>query len=104
MARRDSSNHIGKDASMIPCSFAESNFVLDKPDGTTYDQCEALSVMLGQAAGGLPVVLSCWKLTAEELVEINKTGRVWLTVAGVTMPMAKLDGICPIVRSPEVPG
>ena len=38
-----------------------------------------------------PVVISCWKLTKEELDLINKTGRVYLTVLGETMPPVALD-------------
>ena len=53
--------------------------------------CDALSVWRGLTQGGQPVVISCWKLTKEELEEINKTGRVWLWVHGLTMPPVSLE-------------
>jgi hypothetical protein len=75
---------------MIPTSFDESNHVLDKPKDMAREQCDALSVFVGQTQDGLPVVISCWKLTKEELEQINKTGRVWLWVYGAGMPPVSL--------------
>jgi hypothetical protein len=48
---------------MIPTSFDESNHVLDKPKDMAREQCDALSVFVGQTQDGLPVVISCWKLS-----------------------------------------
>ena len=76
---------------MIPTSFAESNDYLSGPSDMTVEQCAPLSVLRGVFAEvGLPAVISCWKLTKEELDEINRTGRVWLTVYGLTMPPVAL--------------
>ena len=52
-------------------------------------------VFRGQSEDGQPVVVSCFKMTAEELAEVNKTGRVWLIVYGHTMPPVILDGESP---------
>lgn len=55
--------------------------------------CEVLTVLKTQIhleGQNIPVVISCWKLTKEELEEINKTGRVWLTVVGDTMSPVQL--------------
>lgn len=71
---------------MIPTSFDESNAVLDKPKCIGREDCTALSVLRVTDGNGFPVVISCWKLTKEELEEVNKTGRVWLGVLGTTMP------------------
>lgn len=73
-------------------SFPESNHTLDKPPGMTHEQCVSASVFTGQLADGTPVVISCWKVTKAELEEIQRTGRVWLTVVGHTMPPAMLSG------------
>ncbi len=54
-----------------------------------------LSVYRGQQANGVPVVISCWKLTQEELAEFQRTGRVWLTVMGTTMPPVALSALSP---------
>jgi hypothetical protein len=71
---------------MEPAGFDESNVVLDKPPGMTHEECQALQVFRGQDETGSPVVVSCWKVTQAELDEINRTGRVWLTIHGHTMP------------------
>jgi hypothetical protein len=80
---------------MTPASFDESNVVLDKPQDMSYDECDALSVLRTETTEGLPVVISCWKPTKEELDEIIKTGRVWLTIYGYTMPPAYVSGTKP---------
>jgi hypothetical protein len=80
---------------MVPASFDEANTVLGKPSDMTADDCEALSVLRTETVSGLPVVVSCWKLTQKELEEINRTGRVWLLVYGQTMPPVALDGSKP---------
>lgn len=77
---------------MIACSFDESNAVLDKPEDMTCDQCDALSVARAETSQGQPLVISCWKVTREELDEIERTGRVWLCVLGSTMPPVILTG------------
>lgn len=76
---------------MIACSFAESNHVLDKPAGMSREECDALSVFVGNSADGKPVTISCWKLTREELGELNRTGRLWLWIHGHGMPPVSLE-------------
>jgi len=71
---------------MIPASFDESNCVLDKPPDMDRGKCEALSVWRGMSNDQIPMVVSCWKLTRDEVEELVKTGRIWLTVIGTTMP------------------
>ena len=71
---------------MIPASFEESNDYLNPPPGMDLENCSVLSVHRGNTLDGTTVVISCWKLTKEELEEVNRTGRVWLGVMGVTMP------------------
>ena len=66
-------------------SFPEANTVLDPPPGISLDYCYAASVCCGCLEDGRQVVVSCWKPTAEEITEIQRTGRVWLTVWGTTM-------------------
>lgn len=83
---------------MYPSGFDESNAILNPPAGMTADEVAALSIFTGQSADGLPVVITCWKPTLEELLEISETGRVWLTVLGETMPPVALDGFSPFKR------
>lgn len=77
---------------MFPASFDESNHVLGKPEDMSHEDCACLAVFIGEQPNNLPVVVSCWKPTAEELEEINRTGRVWLGIIGHTMPPAWLSG------------
>lgn len=77
---------------MIHCSFDESNAVLDKPANMTYEQCEALSICRATLPDGTPVVVSCCKVTDEELAEIVETRRVWVMHIGVTIPPILVTG------------
>ena len=77
---------------MVPSSFTESNGTLDPPIGVDLDDCEVLSIFRGQLPNKQPVVISCWKLTKEELEEVTRTGRVWLVIWGQTMPPVYISG------------
>lgn len=79
----------------FPAGFDEANGILDKPLGMNYDECECLSVLRANYGNGTPVVISCWKLTLEEMAEVQRTGRVWLAIYGVTMPPAIVHGVKP---------
>lgn len=80
---------------MIASAFDEENTVLGKPDSMTADECDPLSVWRGNLDNGQPVIISCWKMSALELAEVNRTGRVWLVVWGDAMPP-----VCPLGTSP----
>lgn len=86
---------------MEPSSFSESNAVLSKPSNMTDDECSALSTFRGQDEHGHPIIVSCWKITKEELEIITKTGRVWLVVCGVSMPPVMLLGDNPFKPTSE---
>jgi hypothetical protein len=86
---------------MVPASFDAANCVLDKPPEMSYDQCDPLSVLRTKTDGGNPVCISCWKVTKEELEEIIRTGRVWLTVYGFTMPPCALTGEVPFTTEDD---
>lgn len=79
---------------MQPMNFPESNGALSAPAGIGCDKVEPLFVWRGEC-GGSPQVISKWKLTPEELAEINRTGEVWLHVLGRSMPPVAV-----VVRSP----
>lgn len=79
---------------MFPVAFEGSDIVLSKPNETTHDEVECLSVQRVMN-GRHMAVLSCWRVTKEELEEISKTGRIWLMVMGETMPPVCLDGVKP---------
>lgn len=52
----------------------------DAAAGTVY----GLPVMRYTDLDGVPNVMSCWQLTAEEIAEIVRTGVVWFNCWGVT--------------------
>lgn len=77
----------------FPSSFDESNATLSPPDGMTEDEVQSLAIArVYDHINNTPVVISCWKLTKEELEEVNRTGRIWLGICGVTMPPAWILG------------
>lgn len=88
----------------VASSFDESNSVLGPPPGMTEDQVYSLSVWQGmvytEGLGEAPTTISCWKLTKEELVEINRTGRIWLGILG-PMPPAWVSGTKPFSTEPK---
>lgn len=88
----------------FPASFPESDAFLSAPEGMDEEQCSPLAIARVDC-NGLPTVVSCWKLTAEELAEINRTGRVWLGIAGATMPPAWISGVSPFTPAArDAPG
>jgi hypothetical protein len=82
-----------------PSSFDESNHVLSRPMSMTDEECVPLSVLQTETEDGHPVTVSCWKLTEEELQEINRTGRVWLMVCGDSIPPVAVCGQKPFKSS-----
>lgn len=77
---------------MIATSFSEENLILDPPPQLREENIECLPVFAGRAEDGTPIVISCWKITAEEMEEMKKTGRVWLMVFGHGMPVVSVVG------------
>ncbi len=76
---------------MLPVSFPEQNKVYTKPADMTDEQCSDLSVwqgdvMIDEYGNTAPAIISCWKLSKEDLEEIAKTGVIWLSITGNGMP------------------
>jgi hypothetical protein len=84
---------------MEACSFPEENHVLGPPKGLTEEQVHSLNVHV--TTQPQPLCISCWKLTKDELELINKTGKVWLWVSGLTMPPVILTVASPFQPPPE---
>lgn len=61
----------------------------------TDDECAPLSVLFARTGCDRPVVVSCWKISQEELDEIRRTKRIWLVVYGETMPPIAVAGTKP---------
>lgn len=60
-----------------PTNFDESNIVMDPPPGVSQDECSSINAFTDGHH-----FITCWKVTAEELEEINRTGRIWLCQLG----------------------
>lgn len=75
-------------------SFAESNDVIGAPAGMD-DTVEFLSILRAMLPGDVPVIFSAWKVSAEELAEITRTGRIWVMTLGVSMSPLEVLGIKP---------
>jgi hypothetical protein len=76
---------------MLPIDFPERNFVFGKPKEMTDEQCMSLPVWKGDTliddAGKVyPCIISCWKLSKEDLDEIHRTGKIWLSINAEGMP------------------
>lgn len=76
---------------MLPTSFEQQNLIFGKPKGWDDEQCMDLPVWKGMApidekGNVFPTIVSCWRLSKEDLEEINRTGVIWLSVSGDAMP------------------
>lgn len=71
---------------MLPTTFKEVNKIMLKPLGMGDEECGDLPVYKGLDANGFPIIISCWKLSREDLEEIKKGGVIWLSIMGNPMP------------------
>jgi hypothetical protein len=80
---------------MLPVDFPERNFVYQKPKDWTDEQCSDLPVWKGDApiddeGNKAPVIISCWRLSKEDLEETQRTGLIYLSISGAGMPPVAL--------------
>lgn len=85
---------------MKAIKFPEQNSTLGAGGNRRTEDLPICRTHQNQPAGGdeiieVPVVVSKWKLTEEELKEVNETGCVYLVVIGVTHPPLYLVGESP---------
>jgi hypothetical protein len=86
---------------MQPIKFPESNFTFGAPVGWPEEKCSPLPVWKGEHLNGEPAIVSCWKLSPEELELIQRTGHVFLTVVGAGTPPVSLSVESPFLSVPE---
>lgn len=67
--------------------FEGANIVFRAPEGMSQEECYDL-----QSFSDGQQVISCWRLSAEELAEVAKTGVVWLSIMGRTLPPVSVSG------------
>lgn len=75
---------------MLPTSFEQANFVFQKPQNMTDEECMDLPTFVGFTTEGMPCIISCWKFSKEDLEEIQKTGCIFLSITGHGMPPVSL--------------
>ena len=73
------------------------NFTFSKPSSMTDEECAPLHVWKGNDTAGSPVIISCWQFSKEDLEEIARTGRMYLTICGQGMPPVSLQTESPFV-------
>ena len=77
-----------------PTNFPEANALLER--GQNPEEVSSLPIHCSpNTMLGSPECISCWELTPEELAEVQRTGRVWLRVAGVTHVPVCIQGLSP---------
>ena len=69
-----------------PLDFPEANVVYWPPAGLEDD------VVPLQVRRDDHCLVSCWKMSADELAEIARTGVVWLSVMGTALPPVMVSG------------
>jgi hypothetical protein len=78
-----------------PTNFDRSNAVIGPPPGVPETECGSVFAWRGVGADGIPRLATCWKLTAEELAEVKRTGNVWFMMWGVQLVPHWVGGHCP---------
>lgn len=69
-----------------PVGFEGANFVFTAPPTMTPDECGDLEVF----RNGNQIV-SCWRLSEDELERVAETGVVWLSIVGAGMPPVNIQ-------------
>lgn len=70
-----------------PVGFEGANVVFQAPRGVPQEECGDLPVFRDSDQ-----IISCWRLTADEIEEVKRTGVVWLSVIGSGTPPVKVSG------------
>lgn len=90
---------------MLPVTFDKANFTFGKPASMTDEQCASLHVWKGECpvdGNGtmMPVIISKWQPSKEDIEEINNGGAVYLSITGHGMPPVSLFTENPFVNEP----
>jgi hypothetical protein len=75
---------------MLPVHFDESNKIFNKPECMTDEECSSLSVWQGHTTDGLPVIISKWQPSKEDIEAINNGRAIYLSITGIGMPPVSL--------------
>ena len=70
-----------------PVGFEGANCVIQAPEGVPSEECCDLECFTAPGR-----IISCWRLSPEELNQITETGVVWLEVQGDRTPPVVVSG------------
>jgi hypothetical protein len=80
---------------MEPIYFDKYNKVLKGPEGTgdlpVWVGKEGIHDANKEKIGETQVIISCWQLSEAEIMEIRKTGKVWLHLYGLAHPPVTIE-------------
>lgn len=62
--------------------------------------CHPLPAVRVEYSDGVVDVVTAWELSAEEVADVVKTGRLWLSVRGGVQPPVILSTRCPYTDDP----
>jgi len=83
---------------MQPVSFEESNCTYENNGGISINGIDVASAFQGHTKDDIPIVVTCWKMTEEELEEFQRTGRIWVLTLGHVIPIQQLFATKPLER------
>ena len=70
-----------------PVGFEGANGIMMRPPDMTPEECRDLTVWRDGKQ-----IISCWRLTEDELKTVRETGVVWLSILGNAMPPVCIAG------------
>lgn len=70
-----------------PVGFEGANTIYRAPKSMSPEECGDLEVFKADDQ-----IISCWRVSEDELAEINRTGVIWLAVIGQSTPPVKVSG------------
>lgn len=80
---------------MKPIQFEEVTMFFTRPDNMTDEKCKSLPVY---TEPGVDDIISCWKLSWKERIQILFTGKMWLGVMSLGHPPVWLSTDVPFNR------
>lgn len=75
---------------MLPTDFPQANFTFSKPQGVKDEDCSDLRVFKGHDTEGVPVIISQWQPSKEDIEAINQGKPIYLQIMGYGMPPVSL--------------
>lgn len=66
---------------MEAITFPQQNVTFTKPESMTDEECGSLPAYRGEGQ-----IISCWKLSPEDLNKVQETGIIWLSIVGSQQP------------------